>query len=78
MAWSTANGGHPDHIGLDTHSEIDASGKNISVILAAARPGEVHAATYLYAKPGSDEPALKTALIGRVEQQICGVGYYGA
>jgi hypothetical protein len=75
----TANGGHPDHIGRDTHAEVDADGKNIGdAILAAAQQGEVHAATYLYPKPGSEEPALKTALIGRVADQICGVGYYGA
>jgi Single Cache domain 2 len=73
----TANGGHPDHIGLDTHTEIDAQGKNIGgAILAAARPGEIHTATYMYPKPGSTEPALKRALIGQVEDQICGVGYY--
>ena len=73
----TANGGHPDHIGLDTHSEIDANGKNIgAAILAAARPGEIHTATYLYPKPGSTAPALTSALIGQVKGQICGVGYY--
>lgn len=73
----TANGGHPDHIGLDTHSEIDAHGKNIGdAIQAAARPGEINTATYMYPKPGSDEPALKNALIGQVADQICGVGYY--
>lgn len=74
----TANGGHPDHIGLDTHTEIDAQGKNIGeAILAAAEPGETNIATYMYPKPGSAEPALKSALIGQVEDQICGVGYYG-
>jgi hypothetical protein len=73
----TANGGHPDHIGLDTHSEIDAHGKNIGdAIQAAAAPGEIHTATYIYPKPGTTEPALKYALIGRVKDQICGVGYY--
>ena len=73
----TANGGHPDHIGLDTHDEIDAQGKNIgAAILAAAKPGAITTATYLYPPPGSSEPALKSALIGQVEDQICGVGYY--
>jgi hypothetical protein len=74
----TANGGHPDHIGLDTHTEIDAQGKNIGeAILAAAEPGEINTATYMYPPAGSSEPALKSALIGQVEDQICGVGYYG-
>jgi Single Cache domain 2 len=74
----TANGGHPDHIGLDTHTEIDSQGKNIGeAILAAAEPGETNIATYMYPKPGSAEPALKSALISQVEDQICGVGYYG-
>jgi hypothetical protein len=73
----TANGGHPDHIGLSTKDEIDASGKNIGeAILAAAEPDEIHTATYLYPRPGSSEPALKSALISQVEEQICGVGYY--
>jgi hypothetical protein len=73
----TANGGHPDHIGLDTHTEIDSQGKNIgAAILAAAKAGAINTATYMYPKPGSAEPALKSALIGRVENQICGVGYY--
>jgi hypothetical protein len=74
----TANGGHPDHIGLDTHTEIDSQGKNIGeAILAAAEPGQVNTATYMYPPAGSSEPALKSALIGQVEDQICGVGYYG-
>jgi hypothetical protein len=73
----TLNGGHPDHIGLDTHTEIDAHGKNIgAAILAAAKRGAIRTATYLYPKPGTTEPALKSALIGQVEEQICGVGYY--
>jgi hypothetical protein len=73
----TANGGHPDHIGLDTHTEIDSQGKNIgAAILAAAKPGAISTATYMYPKPGSSEPALKSALIGQVDDQICGVGYY--
>jgi hypothetical protein len=74
----TANGGHPDHIGLDTHTEIDSQGKNIGeAILAAAEPGEVNTATYMYPPAGSSDPALKSALIGQVEDQTCGVGYYG-
>jgi hypothetical protein len=74
----TANGGHPDHIGLDTHEEIDSQGKNIGeAILAAAEPGEVNTATYMYPPAGSSEPALKSALISQVADQICGVGYYG-
>jgi hypothetical protein len=73
----TANGGHPDHIGLDTHEEIDSQGKNIGeAILAAAEPGEIKIATYMYPRPGSSEPALKSALISQVEDQVCGVGYY--
>jgi hypothetical protein len=73
----TANGGHPDHIGLNTKDEIDATGKNIgNAILAAAEPDEIHTATYMYPRAGSPEPALKNALIGQVEDQICGVGYY--
>ncbi|HSA81690.1 MAG TPA: cache domain-containing protein [Geminicoccaceae bacterium] len=74
----TANGGHPDHIGLDTHSEIDSQGKNIGeAILAAAEPGEINVATYMYPPAGQVEPALKSALISQVDDQICGVGYYG-
>jgi hypothetical protein len=73
----TANGGHPDHIGLNTKDEIDATGKNIgNAILAAAEPDEINTATYMYPRAGSPEPALKNALIGQVEDQICGVGYY--
>jgi hypothetical protein len=73
----TANGGHPDHIGLDTHEEIDALGKNIGeAILAAAEPGEINVATYMYPRAGRTDPALKSALIRQVEDQICGVGYY--
>jgi hypothetical protein len=73
----TANGGHPDHIGLDTHEEIDSEGKNIGeAILAAAEPGEINLATYMYPPAGRTEPALKSALISQVEDQICGVGYY--
>jgi hypothetical protein len=30
----------------------------------------------MYPRAGSPEPALKNALIGQVEDQICGVGYY--
>ena len=73
----TANGGHPEHIGLDTHEEIDSRGKNIGeAILAAAKPGEINVATYMYPRPGISEPGLKNALISQVKDEICGVGYY--
>lgn len=50
----TANGGHPDHIGLDTHTEVGAHGKNIgAAIQAPARPGEINTATYLSPSPAA-------------------------
>jgi len=45
-------------------------------VLHAAREGVIAQVRYLYPQPGSNAPVPKTAYVTRVQDQVCGVGYY--
>ncbi|MBV8705260.1 MAG: cache domain-containing protein, partial [Acetobacteraceae bacterium] len=45
-------------------------------MLHAAREGVITQVRYLYPQPGSNAPVPKTTYVTRVQDQVCGVGYY--
>jgi signal transduction histidine kinase len=45
-------------------------------IMGTASEGEISEVTYWWPRPGSEEPLEKVTYFTKVEDQICGVGYY--
>jgi signal transduction histidine kinase len=45
-------------------------------IMKEATEGEIKEVTYWWPRPGSDKPLKKTSYYTKVNDQICGVGYY--
>ena len=41
-----------------------------------AEEGKVREVTYMWPKPGGDEPVEKVTYVTRVADLVCGVGYY--
>jgi signal transduction histidine kinase len=45
-------------------------------IMQKATKGTIKEVTYWWPRPGSDKPLQKTSFYTKIEDQICGVGYY--
>lgn len=45
-------------------------------MMAVATPGEIKGVSYMWPKPGQPQPAPKVSYVTRVDDQVCGVGYY--
>jgi hypothetical protein len=45
-------------------------------IMQKATEGTIKEVTYWWPRPGSDKPLQKTSFYTKVDDQICGVGYY--
>jgi signal transduction histidine kinase len=45
-------------------------------IMHKATEGTIKEVTYWWPRPGSDKPLQKTSFYTKIEDQICGVGYY--
>jgi signal transduction histidine kinase len=45
-------------------------------MMEKATEGKIKEVTYWWPRPGSDKPVEKTSFYTKVEDQICGVGYY--
>ena len=45
-------------------------------IMQNATEGEIKQTTYSWPRPGTDQPLEKTAFYTKVDDQICGVGFY--
>ena len=41
-----------------------------------AREGKLKQVSYMWPKPGSDEPVKKVSYVTKVAGDVCGVGYY--
>ena len=68
---------HPTHRGVNLNDVKDVNGHAFGAeIMKTAKEGEVDEVTYMWPRPGSDVPAEKVTFITKVEDQICGVGYY--
>ena len=69
---------HPYFLGLELKEFADDTGKAVGKeMYAVAKEGEFAEITYKFARPGGDEQLLdKIAFITKVDDQVCGVGYY--
>ena len=67
-------------IGTDARNLKDATGKpyGVEVYGAAQKPeGQITEVRYVFPKPGADpKPVPKVSLVTRVDDLVCGVGYY--
>jgi signal transduction histidine kinase len=73
----TAHGVDRNRIGRNQTEFKDANGKAYGAeFRAVAKAGEVNKVSYVYPRPGGKEPVEKVALVTKVGDQVCGVGYY--
>jgi signal transduction histidine kinase len=64
-------------MGKDVRTLKDKSGKEFGKeIYDSAKEGTITEVSYMFPKPGSDEPVPKRSFITKVADQTCGVGYY--
>jgi signal transduction histidine kinase len=68
---------HPTHKGQKLTDIKDANGFAFGEeIMKTAKDGEIGEVTYMWPRPDSDAPAEKVTYVTKVEDQVCGVGYY--
>jgi signal transduction histidine kinase len=68
---------HPTHKGSKLTNLKDVKGFAFGeAIINTAREGRISEIAYLWPRPGSSEPVEKVTFFTKVEDQICGVGYY--
>ena len=74
--------GHPFNVGFDLLTFIDSDGKNVGKeFLKVAEVGKINKVTFKITYPkdtikSKDKEYTKTALVTRVGDQICAVGYH--
>jgi hypothetical protein len=68
---------HPELAGTSMRDLLDKRGNPLGQWLyETAREGEIGRVTYFWPRPGSTEILQKVALVTRVGDQVCAVGYY--
>lgn len=68
---------HPTHKGTKITDLKDANGFAFGeAIMETAKEGEIAEVTYMWPRPGSEEPAKKVSYVTKVDDQICAVGFY--
>lgn len=68
---------HPTHQGLKLREMKDVNGFAFGeAIMTTAKDGEISEVAYLWPRPNSDTPVKKNTFVTKVDDQICGVGYY--
>ena len=70
---------HPNAalIGVEASLLKDKDGKAFALeILKAAQPGTVAEVTYSWPRLLSSDPMRKTSYVTRIDDHVCGVGYY--
>jgi hypothetical protein len=71
------NAAPPSVIGKDARTLKDKSGKAYGQELYdAAKEGTFTEVSYMFPKPGSDQPVPKHSFVTKVADQVCGVGYF--
>ena len=73
----SAYGGHPGVVGTSLRNFVDKGGRRTGAeIYEKAAEGAIAPVMYMQPKPGEIRPSQKIALVTRVADQVCGVGYY--
>jgi signal transduction histidine kinase len=73
----TGHGGNPALVGRDLRKIIDKNGNNLGELFyATAAKGKINIVEYVWPRPGETKPAPKRSYVTRINDQMCGVGYY--
>jgi hypothetical protein len=68
---------HPELVGTSMRDLLDKRGNPLGQWLYdTAKAGEIAEVTYYWPRPGSTEILQKVALVTRIGDQVCAVGYY--
>lgn len=68
---------HPKLVGKSLKDLQDKAGKALGEeIYSTAKEGEISEVSYMWPRPGSEEPVQKVTYVTKVGDQICAVGYY--
>lgn len=68
---------HPSLVGTDLRTIKDVTGDPFgAAIMDEAREGEITEVDYMWPRPGTEEPVRKNSYVIRLDDLVCGVGYY--
>ena len=68
---------HPTLVGQSLRDLQDKAGKPLGEeVYGSAKEGEISEVSYMWPRPGEEEPIEKVALVTKVGDQVCAVGYY--
>ena len=68
---------HPKFVGSDIRTFKDKAGKSFGEeMFATASEGKISEVTYMWPRPDGTEPVQKVSYVTKVNDEICGVGYY--
>lgn len=68
---------HPKLVGKSLRELKDKAGKALGEeMYAVAREGAIGEVSYMWPRPGSNDPVPKVSFVTRVGDQVCAVGYY--
>jgi signal transduction histidine kinase len=68
---------HPSLAGKSCKELKDKAGKPLGEeIYKAAEAGKISQVSYMWPRPGSEQPVEKVTFVTKVDDQICAVGYY--
>jgi hypothetical protein len=68
---------HPDLMGSSMRALHDKRGNPLGETLySVAKEGEIAPVTYYWPRPGSTDVLRKVALVTKIGDQVCAVGYY--
>lgn len=68
---------HPKLTGKSLKNLKDKAGKPLGEeIYAVAQEGKISEVSYMWPRPGSDNPVQKVTFVTKVSDEVCAVGYY--
>jgi signal transduction histidine kinase len=68
---------HPTLAGKSLKELKDKAGKPLGEeIYKAAQEGKIAEVSYMWPRPGSNDPVQKVTYVTKVSDQVCAVGYY--
>jgi signal transduction histidine kinase len=68
---------HPTEVGENLKEKKDRNGKAFGEeMFKVAKEGKIKEVTYLWPRSAGTEPIPKVSYVTRVDDQVCGVGYY--
>jgi signal transduction histidine kinase len=68
---------HPTLAGKSLKELKDKAGKSLGEeIYKVAQEGKINEVSYMWPRPGSNDPVQKVTYVTKVGDQVCAVGYY--